>query len=77
MTSVESAVNKSRWWKEVLFVLAFYVVYARIRNQFGSNGLFAATTTTAADNARRVIDFEKKIGLFFEERLQEAFLEWD
>ena len=37
---------------------------------------FAATTTTAADNARRVIDFEKKIGLFFEERLQEA-LEWD
>ena len=77
MTSVESAVNKRRWWKEVLFVLAFYVVYARIRNQFGSNGLFAATTTTAADNARRVIDFEKKIGLFFEERLQEAFLEWN
>ena len=77
MTPVESVVDKRRWWKEVLFVLAFYVVYARIRNQFGSNGLFAATTTTAADNARRVIDFEKQIGLFFEENLQEAFLEWD
>ena len=73
MTPVESVVDKRRWWKEVLFVLAFYVVYARIRNQFGSNGLFAATTTTAADNARRVIDFEKQIGLFFEENLQEAF----
>jgi hypothetical protein len=77
LTPVESVVDKRRWWKEVLFVLAFYVVYARIRNQFGSNGLFAATTTTAADNARRVIDFEKQIGLFFEENLQEAFLEWD
>ena len=76
MSPVESVVDKRRWWKEVLFVLAFYVVYARIRNQFGSNGLFAATTTTALDNAQRVIDFEKKIGLFFEEGLQNFFLEW-
>ncbi|MEC7915631.1 MAG: phosphatase PAP2 family protein [Actinomycetota bacterium] len=76
MTAVKSVVDKRRWWKEVLFVLAFYVVYARIRNQFGSNGTFAATTTAAADNARRVIDFEKKIGLFFEERLQNFFLDW-
>ena len=64
MTSLETVTDKRRWWKEVLFILGFYLVYARIRNQFGSNGLFAATTTTAADNARRIIDLEKKMGLF-------------
>ena len=76
MTSLETATDKRRWWKEVLFVLGFYLVYARIRNQFGSNGLFAATTTTAADNARRIIDLEKTFGLFFEEQLQNFFIDW-
>ena len=76
MTSLETVTDKRRWWKEVLFILGFYLVYARIRNQFGSNGLFAATTTTAADNARRIIDLEKKIGLFFEEQLQNFFIDW-
>jgi hypothetical protein len=25
-----------RWWKEAVYVLAFYGVYSLIRNQFGS-----------------------------------------
>tara|TARA_S200000501_G_scaffold318504_1_gene312320 strand:+ start:1755 stop:2579 length:825 start_codon:yes stop_codon:yes gene_type:complete len=77
LSRAAAVVAKRRWWKEVIFVLAFYLVYARIRNQFGSNGFFAASSTAAADNARRVIDFEKKLGLFFEERLQAVFLDWD
>ena len=76
MTSLEKAVDQRRWWKEILFILGFYLVYARIRNQFGSNGLFAADTTTAADNARTVINLEKKVGLFFEEQLQSFFIDW-
>ena len=77
MSRAAAVVAKRRWWKEVIFVLALYLVYARIRNQFGSNGFFAASSTAAADNARRVIDFEKKLGLFFDERLQAVFLDWD
>ena len=76
MTSLDAAIDQKRWWKEVLFILGFYLIYARIRNQFGSNGLFAANTTAAADNALRVINFEKNLGLFFEEKLQSVFLDW-
>lgn len=76
MTPLEPTIDQKRWWKEILFILGFYLIYARIRNQFGSNGLFAANATAAADNALRVINFEKKMGLFFEEKLQEVFLDW-
>jgi PAP2 superfamily len=61
-----------RWWREVLYVLVFYVVYSAVRNQFGSA---AVSPTHALDNARRVIDLEKTLGLFFELRLQSVFLD--
>ena len=54
-----------RWWKEALFILSFYLAYGQVRNQLGSDGLFAVTTDTAAKNAERVIAFEKRLGLFF------------
>lgn len=60
-----------RWWLEVLVVLAFYAVYTSIRNGL-SAGPEAADT--AFDNARLVIDLERLLGLFQEERIQEAFL---
>ncbi|TMK82000.1 MAG: hypothetical protein E6G57_17710, partial [Actinobacteria bacterium] len=31
-----------RWWKEVLYVLAFYLVYSAIRNTQGSAAVSAA-----------------------------------
>ncbi|HJM22321.1 MAG TPA: phosphatase PAP2 family protein [Acidimicrobiales bacterium] len=72
----ELLVARRRWWKELLIILGFYLVYGQVRNQFGSDGFFAAKTSTAAENARRVIDFEKRLGLFFEEDLQNWFLDW-
>jgi len=60
-----------RWWFEILFVFAFYVVYTSIRN-----GLSAGpeTTTLALEHAQQVIDVEQWIGLFQEQRIQEFFL---
>ena len=62
-----------RWWREVLYVAAFYLVYSFIRNQFGSA---AVSEATAFANARTVIDAEEAIGLYVEEGVQEAFLGW-
>jgi hypothetical protein len=62
-----------RWWREVLFVLGFYAVYTVIRNQFGSA---AVPRREALRNAHRVIDLERALGLFHEERIQRWFLDW-
>ncbi|MDG2114185.1 MAG: phosphatase PAP2 family protein [Actinomycetota bacterium] len=65
-----------RWWREIVYVLVFYGVYSWIRNQFGSSGNFSATSASALRNAEWVIDVERAIGLFFEEKLQQAFDGW-
>jgi hypothetical protein len=62
-----------RWWKELLIVGTFYLVYSMVRNQFGSA---AVGWPEAYDNARTVIDLEKAIGLYQEARIQDLFLEW-
>ncbi len=62
-----------RWWKEVLYIAAFYGVYSAIRNTQGSATVSAAH---AFAHARNVIHVERGLGLFFEERVQEAFLGW-
>jgi len=63
-----------KWWREVLYVLAFYLVYSWIRNRFGSA---AVSPDRAFDNARRVIDVEKMLGLFHEETIQHWFVSAD
>lgn len=64
-----------RWWREVGYVTAFYVVYSFIRNQFGSA---AVSAEVAYANARRVIRVEEALGLHVEPDVQRAFLdhEW-
>ena len=63
--------SRLRWWKEVLYIAAFYGVYSFIRNTQGSATVSAAH---AFSHARGVIRIERALGLFFEENLQEAFL---
>lgn len=64
-----------RWWKEVLIVLAFYLVYSWIRNQFGSNEIAAdGIPEQAFNNAERVIRFQQAFGLYHEPSIQEFFL---
>jgi hypothetical protein len=63
------------WWKEALIAAAFYAVYSWTRNQFGSNRLAAdGIAQHAFNNAKRVIRFERLVGLFHEESIQEWFL---
>lgn len=62
-----------RWWREVLYVVLFYGVYSFIRNQFGSA---AVSPETAFEHARDVIAVERALGLYVEESIQQAFLDW-
>jgi hypothetical protein len=55
----------------VLYIALFYGVYSFIRNTQGSATVSAGH---AFAHARGVIDVEKAFGLFFEERVQQAFL---
>lgn len=61
-----------RWWKELLYILAFYSVYTLIRNTQGSAAVSAAK---AFANARHVIRWEEALGSFREQAIQEAFLD--
>jgi hypothetical protein len=63
--------SRLRWWREVIYVLAFYAVYSFIRNQFGSESVGAEH---AFHNARHVISIERFVGLYHEETLQDWFL---
>ena len=58
-----------RWWKEVLYVLAFYLVYSAIRNTQGSADVSAAH---ALHNAQHIISIERALGLFHEQAIQDA-----
>ena len=49
--------TRLRWWVEILVLLALYIVYSGIRNEFGSA---TVSPDTAFDNARRVIDIERE-----------------
>jgi membrane-associated phospholipid phosphatase len=62
-----------RWWREVLYILAFYLVYSFIRNQFGSA---AVPRHEALQNARLVIRVERDLRIFHEESIQRWFLDW-
>ncbi|BAN01401.1 phosphatase PAP2 family protein [Ilumatobacter coccineus] len=74
-TTVPARQHRLHWWKEALIVAAFYVVYSWIRNQFGSNTIAADGVPEAAfHNAELVIRFERAVGLYHEESIQELFL---
>jgi hypothetical protein len=72
--AVPVAPSRLRWWREVLYILAFYLVYSIIRNQFGSA---AVPRAEAFHNAERMIDVERALGLFHEETLQDWFLPYN
>jgi hypothetical protein len=62
--------SKLRWWREVLYVLGFYVVYSFIRN----TGTGDDHVTQAFHHAQDVIHLERLVGLYHEESIQELFL---
>jgi hypothetical protein len=59
-----------RWWREVLYVIAFYAVYTFIRN----TGTGDDNVLQAFHHAQGVIRVERFLGLYHEESIQELFL---
>ena len=64
--------HRLRWWRELLYALAVYLVYSVVRNQFGSA---AGDPRPAFDHALQIIDLEKALGLYFEPDLQSWYLD--
>ncbi len=65
--------RRLRWWREVGYCIAFYVVYSWIRNQFGSAGEDSARI--AYEHARDVIGVQDALGLWIEPELQRWYLD--
>ena len=68
--------GRLRWWREILYIGAFYGVYTLIRDTQGSAG--GGTTGRAAvmayHHARGVIRVERDLWLYHEEQVQSFFL---
>jgi hypothetical protein len=72
----EPAPSRLRWWREVLLILAFYVLYSFVRNLFGSQGTGDDIDASVAfEHAREIIRIEKALGLYFEDDLQQWYLD--
>jgi hypothetical protein len=71
--AVVVAPRRLYWWREVLYVLAFYGLYSFIRNQFGSASV---SDELAYGNARHIIRIEEFLHIFHEQAIQSAVLGW-
>jgi hypothetical protein len=61
------------WWREVLYILAFYFVYSVVRNMQGSASV---SELHALNHARDVIDIERWFHIYTERSVQKAFLDY-
>jgi hypothetical protein len=62
-----------RWWREVLYILAFYLIYSVVRNMQGSA---AVSNDHALDHAHSIIDVERWLHIFNERSVQKAFIDY-
>jgi hypothetical protein len=70
------AAGQLRWWRELLYIGAFYLVYSFVRNLFGSQGTgIDVDPTVAYEHARQIIDIQRAMGLYFEADLQQWYLD--
>jgi hypothetical protein len=76
MAAAPERAHRHRWWKEAVIVVVFYTVYSMVRNQFGSQRLATeGIPEQAFNNAMRIIRWERSLGLYWEETIQDWFLE--
>jgi len=64
-----------RWWREVVYVIGFYLLYSVIRNTFGSSGTGGEAVSNAFGHGVDVIDIEKSLHLWIEPGLQRWYLD--
>jgi hypothetical protein len=70
------AAPRLRWWREAAYILVIYFVYSTVRNQFGSAGGPAGQSNGIAyDHALQIIRIQDAVGLYFEQSLQEWYLD--
>jgi hypothetical protein len=64
-----------RWWREVLYIAAFYGAYTLVRNTQGSagRGFTAAGSVTAFHHARGIIRIERDLWMYHERSIQSLF----
>jgi hypothetical protein len=69
--------TKLYWWKEAGLVIVFYLVYSLARNRFGSHRVeIGEEPLHAFNNALRIIDWERALGIFHEQQIQAWFLDF-
>jgi hypothetical protein len=71
----DQPVPRLRWWREVLYIVLVYVAYSAVRNQFGSGAGARVDPDPAFHHAEAVIQVQSNIGLYFEDRLQQWYLD--
>lgn len=70
------AAARLRWWRELVYIGAFYMLYSFVRNLFGSQGTGDDIDASVAyEHARQIIDLEEMLGLYFEAELQRWYLD--
>jgi hypothetical protein len=67
-----TAPRSLRWWREVVYGVAVYVVYSFVRNRFGSAD---GDPGPAFEHARSIIDVERWMHLYFEPDVQSWYLD--
>ena len=68
--------RRLRWWREVFYIAAFYLLYSAVRNTFGSaGGVGREAVANAFGHAKDIIDIQDAIGLWFEPELQRWYLD--
>jgi hypothetical protein len=67
---------RPRWWREVLYIAAFYGVYTAIRDTQGSagGGTNGTSAVVAFHHARQVIHAERDLLLYHEQQIQHFFI---
>jgi hypothetical protein len=71
----EAAPKRRPIYREVIYIVAVYFVYSTVRNRFGSaGGAPGHANGIAYGHALDVIDLERNLRLFFEQRLQSWYL---
>jgi hypothetical protein len=63
-------------WREIVIIVAVYLVYSTVRNRFGSaGGAPGHANGVAYGHALDVVNFERALGLFVEQTMQSWYLD--
>ena len=59
----------------MIYIVLVYVGYSAVRNQFGSGAGTSVDADPAFHHGKAIIQLERNLGLYFEDRLQQWYLD--